>query len=89
MQDMNLIDFLDPKISSVVAGLLVMGGILKSIPKIPNWTIPFILLAIGITFSILTLGVTSEAVLQGIIATGISVFTHQIAKQGKDGITKK
>ena len=34
----------------VAAVLYVLGVFLKSIPNIPDWTIPFILTAIGIAF---------------------------------------
>ena len=42
--------FITENMYIVAAVLYVLGVFLKSIPNIPDWTIPFILTAIGIAF---------------------------------------
>ena len=65
--------------------LYIIGMILKSTPKVVDWSIPWILLVIGIGAA-LAVGVTSgtpipDAIIQGILVTGVTVFTNQLIKQ--------
>ena len=67
--------------------LLIIGVFIKSIPNIPDWTIPFVLLVIGvaacigISFTELSNANIVEAILQGVLVTGLAVLTNQGYKQ--------
>lgn len=85
MDIINLSDrfFLDQALV-LVPVLLFFGFLLKSTPKVPNWLIPWLLLVLGILGGILVVGFTITGVLQGILATSITVFSHQLYKQTKN-----
>lgn len=78
---MKLDSFLSNNIYIVSAVLFVIGLFLKQTPKIKNWWIPYILSVIGIIVCVIILGPSVNAFLQGIIATGIAVYVHQLGKQ--------
>ena len=75
----------------LVAVLWVLGKILKGTPKVKDWTIPLILLAVGIVGCVaLAVATTIEstlpkviidAVIQGVIVAGLAVFAHEVIKQ--------
>lgn len=77
----NLINFVPEQLVIVVAVLYVLGMFLKSIPKIQDWTIPWILLVISIIGAIGIEGLSIMAVLEGVICCGVSVLTNQLIKQ--------
>ena len=67
--------------------LYIIGMILKTTPKVRDWLIPWILLVIGVVFAVLV-GMGAEmsivdAVLQGILVTGVTVFANQLIIQTK------
>ena len=75
--------------------LYILGMFLKKIPKIPNWTIPFILSGIGIALGILMIGVPTGTVesyvngsIQGVLAAGAAVLVNQSYQQIL-GVVKK
>ena len=74
----------------LVPVLIVIGSLVKEIKRIPNWTIPFILLAAGITAGIFlgaSLGMTAlDSIFQSVFATGLAVYGNQACKQCKSGI---
>ena len=63
--------------------LYVIGMYLKSLDFIKDKYIPCILLAIGIAFSIALIGLDVNAVIQGILVTGVTVLGNQLIKQSK------
>ncbi|MFA9557002.1 phage holin family protein [Evansella sp. AB-rgal1] len=65
----------------LVPVLIIIGKIIKNTPRVANWTIPYILLVIGITLAGLIMGFSIESFIQGVLVTGTAVFTHQIVKQ--------
>lgn len=71
----------------VVPVLLVIGKILKHTPKLKDWLIPYILLVLGISFTIGIIGINIQAIAQGVLVSGAAVFTNQLYKQylGKEG----
>ncbi len=81
---MDILDFISENIYIVTAALFVIGIILKQTPKIPNWSIPYILTLLGVVSCIFILGFSINSILQGIITAGISVYFHQVFKQGKE-----
>jgi hypothetical protein len=77
----NLISFVPEQLFILIAVLYVLGMLFKSIPKIQDWTIPWILLVISIIGAIGIEGLSIMAVLEGVICCGISVLTNQLIKQ--------
>ncbi|SJZ84229.1 phage holin family protein [Clostridium tetani] len=58
-----------------------MGLMLKQTKQIKDWTIPWILLVVGILGSIALIGLNANAVIQGILTAGVAVFGNQLIKQ--------
>ncbi len=67
--------------------LYIIGALLKQTPKVPDWTIPFVLLVLGVAGCIaLSLrpdsGMTLiDAIIQGVLVTGATVLGNQMIKQ--------
>ena len=90
--EFNIMDFVQVELIIIIAVTYVWGLFLKSYQGLSDWTIPFILLAFGIVFSILykaimlSEGFTPESILSGflygILIAGIAVFGNQLIKQG-------
>ncbi|MDU7442035.1 MAG: phage holin family protein [Clostridium sp.] len=65
--------------------LYIIGMIIKNTDKISDKYIPLILLVFGIAGSMGIIGVNANAVIQGVLVTGATVYTNQLIKQtGKD-----
>lgn len=64
--------------------LLILGALIKRTPKVPDWTIPWVLLGFGVGLAMTIMGVTPEAGIQGVLVTGAAVFGHQLYKQTKN-----
>jgi hypothetical protein len=65
--------------------LLIIGQIIKSIPGIPNWLIPLVLLVPGVIGAGFLGGWTAQSVIQGVLVTGAAVYGNQIYKQIQNG----
>ncbi|GGK31300.1 hypothetical protein GCM10010965_25110 [Caldalkalibacillus thermarum] len=70
----------------VVPVLWLIGLFLKKTPHFADWAIVWVLLLLGITFTVALLGPGVESVIQGILVTGVAVFGHQLVKQTKEGM---
>ncbi|WP_246608364.1 phage holin family protein [Paenibacillus agaridevorans] len=77
----EIIHYIKEEALALMPALFVIGLLLKNSPKVPDWTIPWTLLACGIAGGVLLLESPLEGVLQGILVTGATVLTHQLAKQ--------
>ncbi|APF22802.1 phage holin family protein [Clostridium butyricum] len=65
--------------------LYIIGMIIKNTDKISDKYIPLILLVFGIAGSMGIIGLNANAVIQGVLVTGATVYTNQLIKQtGKD-----
>ena len=65
--------------------LYIIGMIIKNTDKISDKYIPLILLVFGSAGSMGIIGVNANAVIQGVLVTGATVYTNQLIKQtGKD-----
>lgn len=62
--------------------LYVLGMIIKRTEKVSDKYIPIVLLVAGILGAVGLMGVNAEAVIQGILVTGTTVYTNQLIKQG-------
>jgi len=65
----------------VIPVLLILGKIFKNTSIVKNWIIPYLLLGIGITLTIALIGLSPNAILQGVLVAGASVFSNQLYKQ--------
>lgn len=77
----NLIKFVPEQLLILVAALYVVGMFLKKTPKVQDWIIPWILLVIGVAFSISIMGINATSILQGIICSFGAIATNQFVKQ--------
>ncbi|MBN3352656.1 hypothetical protein CF087_18860 [Clostridium botulinum] len=78
---MNLMDYIVEQALILIPVLYVLGIMLKQTNKIKDWTIPWILLVIGVIGAISLMGLNPNAIIQGILATGTAVYTNQLIKQ--------
>jgi len=79
---LNILDFIDSNIYILTPVLFIIGMILKATPKLPSWLIPYLLGIIGIALCIGIKGCNVGAVIQGVLVSGLSVYGHQLIKQG-------
>lgn len=85
----NIIDFVPENMMIVVIGLWIIGYCLKKTPKVEDWSIPWILIVVGVIFSIglnildkdITSNLLVTATLQGICCAGVAVLGNQLKKQ--------
>ncbi|HAT4146751.1 TPA: holin [Clostridium perfringens] len=77
----NIIKFVPEQLLILVAALYIIGYFLKKTPKVLNWTIPWLLMFLGIGFSISIMGLNANSILQGIICSFSAVATNQFVKQ--------
>jgi len=84
-----LAQFIDPKLLVLVPILWGMGNWLKAIPTMPDWVIPFYLMALSISLAVLYMLVFHTSNLQAIwlgIMQGLAIavfqgYSHAIYKQ--------
>lgn len=78
-----------PDIMILIPVLIIIGMMLKKASFIQDWTIPMLLAVVGILLAVVTIGAkdgyTSESIVtgivQGILATGMAVYVHQLSIQ--------
>lgn len=68
----------------VIPALLILGKFIKDTPNVKDWLIPYMLLVLGIVFSVALIGFNVDAFLQGVLVSGASVFGNQLYKQYKE-----
>ncbi|MFL0247437.1 phage holin family protein [Candidatus Clostridium stratigraminis] len=81
---MDLIELITEQALILIPVLYIIGILLKNTPKLKDWLIPYILLVLGIVGSVSIIGLTVQAVIQGILVAGAAVFSHQLIKQTTD-----
>ena len=80
----NFIEFLIEEALIFVPVLWIIGRFLKKTPDVPDWTIPWALVVVGIAVALATLEASVEAAMQGILAAGVAVLGHQLVKQTRE-----
>lgn len=78
---MEILSLIGENTYIVAAALWVLGTFLKGTPKIPDWSIPFVLTAAGIGLCVGLLGLNVQAVMQGVLCAGGAVLLDQGRKQ--------
>ena len=61
--------------------LYIIGMIVKNTEKVNDKYIPVVLLIAGIAGAVGIMGVNADAVVQGVLVTGATVYTNQLIKQ--------
>lgn len=84
-----IFELIDPKLFVVVAACWAIGFMLKKTPKVPDWSIVYIVVVLAVLFTYGLLGWSVEALIQGILAGAFAVFGHQVVKQTKIGAEEK
>lgn len=81
-----VLEFLTESGLHIAICLNIIGSIIKDVERIPDSTIPFILLTLGIAGSVSWANepTLAECVIQGIYATGAAIGANQLVKQGKE-----
>ena len=78
---MEVLNYIVENALILIPVLNIIGMILKSTQKIKDNFIPLILLVFGILGAVLIMGFSGNAVIQGILVTGVSVYGNQVVKQ--------
>lgn len=78
---MEILDYIIKEALIIIPVLWILGAFLKKTPKVEDWTIPWVLLVIGILLSVGIIGFTVDAAVQGVLVAGAAVLGHQLFKQ--------
>ncbi|MBU5486454.1 phage holin family protein [Clostridium sp. MSJ-11] len=81
---MNIMEYVVEQAFILIPALYFLGLMLKGTKKIQDWTIPWILLICGIAGAIALMGLNIDAVIQGVIVTGVTVYANQLIKQSTE-----
>lgn len=77
----NLMSFIPEQLFILIAATYVFGVFLKKLEKISDNYIPAILIVFSLVFSMLLVGPSATAFLQGILCWGVAVGVNQTIKQ--------
>lgn len=80
---MEFLNYIIENALILIPALVIIGQIIKNIEVIPDKYIPLILLVFGIGGAIAIIGVSVDAIVQGVLVTGAAVYGNQIVKQLK------
>ena len=83
---MDFLSLVSKEALILVAVIYALGMMLKGVSKIPDWTIPWILLILSIGFSVALLGFNVQAIIQAVLIVAAAVYTNQLFKQTSEGI---
>jgi len=78
---MEFINYITENALILIQVLYIIGMILKGIERIKDKYIPLLLLPIGIGLAIALMGFGINAIIQGVLVVGVSVYTNQLIKQ--------
>ena len=78
---MEFINYITENALILIPVIYIIGMILKGTERIKDKYIPVILLPIGIVLSMALMGIGINAIIQGILVVGVSVYTNQLIKQ--------
>lgn len=75
---------IDTQLLVVVAACWCLGYVLKRTPKVPDWTIVYIVTLAAIVVVIGLHGVSVQSIIQGVLCGAFAVYGHQVVKQAKE-----
>jgi len=83
--DWNVIfQLIDPQLFIVVAACWCLGYMLKKTPRIPDWTIVYLVTVAAVILTIGLLGLSVQSVIQGVLCGAFAVYGHQLVKQTRE-----
>ncbi|WP_346962078.1 phage holin family protein [Clostridium sp.] len=81
---MDFFSYITENALILIPVLYIIGMILKGIEKVNDKYIPIILLPVGILLSMGVMhSISADAIVQGVLVTGASVYAHQLLKQSQ------
>lgn len=80
---MDLQQFIQENYLFLVPALWVIGTALKKTPKVPDWSIIWVLIFVSLIVAAWSFGLTAEAFANGVVAAGVAVLGNQLIKQSK------
>lgn len=81
----SIFGLIDPALLLVVAGCWVLGYVLKQTPKLPDWTIVYIVTVFAVAAVIGMQGLSVQSAIQGVLCGAFAVYGNQVVKQTKEG----
>ncbi|WP_339316857.1 phage holin family protein [Paenibacillus sp. FSL R10-2734] len=78
-----VMEFINPELLVVVVACWIIGYWLKQTPKVPDWSIVYIVTLVAIVFAVLMLGFVITSFIQGILCGAVAVYGNQLVKQAK------
>lgn len=78
---MDFTQYISQNALILVPVLYIIGIIIKNSDEIKDKYIPAILLVIGILGAVGIMGISVDSIIQGVLVTGVSVYTNQLIKQ--------
>lgn len=79
-------EFIDPAVFILVPTLWFFGVMLKHTPKVPDWTIVWALVILGVALSAAFIGFNAYGLVQGVLTTAMAVLGYDLFKETKKGI---
>ena len=80
---MDFMNYIIENALILIPVLYILGSFLKNLENIKDKYIPLVLLTISIGFSVAIIGFSVDAIIQGILVTGVTVLGNQLIKQSK------
>ena len=84
MLKVDVLRFIVDEALILVPVLYIIGSLLKAIPGLSNWLIPWILLVLGVLCCFFYLGFSFESLFQGILVAGTTVYCNQLFQQTRN-----
>ena len=78
---MEFINYVTENALILIPVLYILGSILQGTSKVADNYIPVILLPLGVGLSMSIIGLNINAVIQGVLVVGATVYTNQLFKQ--------
>ena len=80
---MDFMNYIIENALILITVLYILEKKKKNLENIKDKYIPLVLLVIGIGFSVAIIGFSVDAIIQGILVTGVTVLGNQLIKQSK------
>lgn len=80
----TLFGLIDPSLLIVVAACWALGVVLKQTPRVPDWTIVYIVTAAAVVAVVALQELTAQTIIQGVLCGAFSVYGHQVIKQTRN-----
>jgi uncharacterized membrane protein YoaK (UPF0700 family) len=78
-------NFIKPELLIVVAVCWIFGYMLKRTPRVPDWTIIYLVTLAAIIAVCFILGFNIDSFMQGILCGAVAVYGNQLVKQTRKG----